>query len=100
MVELTEEVKNYLDITWSEEDAYIVKIINRGKDYLNEKTGTELDFEKDSKAIQLLLDFCRYVYNNSFELFDVNFQREIMSLVIREAVKDRAAKKDDSETNS
>lgn len=93
---MLDELKDYLNITWDEEDPVLERIINRGKDYLQSKTSTELSFEDDLTVQQLLLDYCRYVRNNSFELFGINFKREILALSLREAVKDR----EDNEKNA
>lgn len=84
---MLQEVKEYLKITWGDEDSYIQGIINRGKDYLKQLTGTELDFEKEGLAKSLLLDYCRYYYNNAVEYFEENFQGQIVRLQLMEAVK-------------
>lgn len=82
------EVKNYLRITWRDEDIKLTKIIARGKDYLQNLTGTELDFEKEGQPKSLLLDYCRYAYNNALEYFEENFHKEILRLQLQEAVKE------------
>jgi hypothetical protein len=87
---MLQEVKEYLKITWDDEDSYIQGIINRGKDYLNNLTGTELDFEVEGQPKALLLDYCRYAYNNALEYFEENFHRELRRLIIQEAVKEYA----------
>jgi len=87
---MLQEVKEYLKITWDDEDSYIQGIINRGKDYLNNLTGTELDFEVEGQPKALLLDYCRYAYNNALEYFEENFHRELRRLIIQEAVKKNA----------
>jgi hypothetical protein len=97
---LTSELKNYLKITWDDEDADLKKIVMRGQSYLNRKAGVTLDFEKDHEAIQLLLDYGRYVHNHSFELFEANFQSELFSLSLREGVKDHAIEETDSTTSA
>jgi hypothetical protein len=94
---LLKRLKSNLRITWDDEDDDIKEIIQDGMAYLNEKSGVDLDFEKDRIAIRLLLDYGRYVYNHSFELFEGNFQGELLSLSLREGVKDHAT---DSETNT
>lgn len=95
-----DELKRYLKITWNEEDADLQKIIQRGKAYLNGKAGVKLDFETDYDAQQLLLDYGRYVYNHSFELFESNFQSELFALSLREGVKDHALEETDPETDT
>lgn len=97
---MLKELKSYLNITWDEQDPDLDQLINRGKAYLQNKSGTEIDFESDLQAKQLLLDYCRYVRNHTFELYEVNFRRELLSLILGEAVKDRANKKTDPETDS
>lgn len=84
------EVKDYLKITWEDEDNHIQGIINRGKDYLNNLTGTELDFKVEGQPKALLLDYCRYAYNNALEYFEENFHKEIRRLILQEAVKKNA----------
>ncbi|HSH50558.1 MAG TPA: head-tail connector protein [Bacteroidales bacterium] len=87
---MLQEVKEYLKITWDDEDSYIQGIINRGIDYLNNLTGIELDFEGEGQPKALLLDYCRYAYNNALEYFEENFHKEIRRLILQEAVKKNA----------
>lgn len=96
---LLEELKDYLQITWSDEktDNNLTSIINRGQAYLNRKAGTVLDYDNDEYN-QLLLDYCRYVYNHTFELFEINFKRELLSLALQEGMRSRAEK--NTETTS
>lgn len=77
---LLQEVKAYLKITWDDEDTHIQNIINRGKARLNEVVGTELDFDSPGLAQDLLLDYCRYSYNNAVEYFEENFREQILRL--------------------
>lgn len=85
---LLEEVKEYLKITWNDEDGYLQGIIDRGKSNLEDLTGTKLDFNKEGQPKSLLLDYCRYAYNNALEYFEDNFSKEILRLQLTEAVKD------------
>ena len=87
---MLQEVKDYLKITWEDEDNHIQGIINRGKDYLNNLTGTELNFEVEGQPKALLLDYCRYAYNNALEYFEENFHKELRRLILQEAVKEYA----------
>ncbi|WP_088033531.1 hypothetical protein [Evansella clarkii] len=93
-------LKRYLKLTWDEENEDLQDIVDRGKSYLNGKAGVELDFEKDHDAQQLLLDYGRYVYNHSFELFEHNFQGELFALSLREGVKDHADEEAHPEADS
>lgn len=80
-------VKVYLKITWDDEDALLLSIIERGKAYLNDLTGVELDFDSYGPARSLLLDYCRYVYNNASEYFEENFASELLRLQLKTGVK-------------
>lgn len=90
---LLEETKEYLKITWNDEDDYLQGIIDRGKSNLQELTGTKLDFDKEGQPKSLLLDYCRYAYNSALEYFEDNFSKEILRLQLVEAVKHDADKK-------
>ncbi|RXI70507.1 head-tail connector protein [Clostridium tetani] len=94
---MLQEVKEYLKITWEDENSYIQGIINRGKDYLNSLTGTELDFTIEGQSKSLLLDYCRYAYNNSLEYFEDNFNKEILRLQLQEAVKENVRQEEQNE---
>jgi len=80
-------VKDYLKITWADEDAHIQGIIDRGQAYLNDLTGAELDYETDGPPKTLLLEYCRYVYNNASEYFEENFSKELLRLQLQEGIK-------------
>jgi len=80
-------VKDYLKVTWNDEDSHIQGIIDRGQAYLNDLTGAELDFEADGPPKTLLLDYCRYVYNNASEYFEENFAKELLRLQLQEGIK-------------
>ena len=129
-----DKVKAYLKITWDDEDALLQGIIDRGKEYINDLVGTELEYKivtpaheayesaladiieavkreeepitteeaitlileaeeardsvvvKPTPAVALLLDYCRYVYNNASEYFEENFQKEILRLQLKTGV--------------
>lgn len=85
---LLEKVKEYLKIDWDDEDSNLTGIIERGKSNLQELTGTTLDFENEGQPKALLLDYCRYAYNNALEYFEENFHKEIVRLQYTEAVKE------------
>ena len=84
---MLQELKDYLKITWDNENVYLQNIINRGQEYLKDLTGTELDFDTEGQAKSLLLDYCRYYYNNALEYFEDNFQKQIVRLQLKEATK-------------
>lgn len=88
-MELLQDVKNHLRITWNEEDAHITSLIERAKAYFESVTGVDLDFSEEGQAKHLLLERCRYVYNRSAEEFENNFRHEIINLQFAAALKER-----------
>lgn len=77
---MLDDIKDYLKITWDDEDDYLTSLISRGQTKLNELTGAELDFETEGLARSLLFDYVRYAYNNATEYFEENYQHEILRL--------------------
>lgn len=86
---LLEDVKNYLDITWTDEgtDKKISGIIERGMKYINGVAGTELDYMVEDKPKELLFDYCRYVRSNALNEFQTNYLHELLTLQIAQEVK-------------
>ena len=84
---MVQELKEYLKITWESEDAHLTTIIDRGKAYLNNLTGTDINFEQEGLPKSLLLDFCRYYYNNSIEYYEDIFRSQIVRLQYQEAIR-------------
>lgn len=88
MDRLLNEVKNYLDITISDEatDQKVNGMIERGKNYLCGLAGCSLDFNAPAQPKALLLDYCRYARSNALEMFAVNFRSELIGLKIQKEV--------------
>jgi len=85
---MLEEIKeDALDVTWSDEDAKIQRIIDSGKARLEELAGGTLDFTAEGLAKSLLKNYCRYSYNNASEYFEENFHQQIIRLQIIEGIK-------------
>ena len=80
---MLQKVKDYLKITWNDEDVPIQDLITRGQAKLNELAGAVLDFETEGQARSLLFDYVRYAYNNAAEYFEQNFQHEILRLQLK-----------------
>ena len=85
-LELLNEVKENLFITWNSEDDKIDRLINRGKDNLDSIMGVKLDYTLN-KPKHLLINWCRYERNSASENFLTNFDNEILNLQLDEAVK-------------
>lgn len=90
MSELLAELKYRLRITWDDEDAELQRIINRGKSYFERLTGKAFSFALDDEETELLLERCRYVYNNATDEFETNFADELKRLILHVALEMRA----------
>ena len=80
---LIDTVKNYLDITW--DDAHtntkISGILARAQAKICAYAGADdISFDDGSTEQQLLLDLCRYVYNNASEDFEQNYKPDLLML--------------------
>lgn len=75
-------VKQYLKITWQDDatDAEITGYINRGMARLQDIAGAPLDFTAEDQPKALLLDYCRYARSQALEVFEKNFQAELLDL--------------------
>lgn len=83
---LLEDVRNTLRITWTDEDENLLKLIERGKAYLQNLCGASFDFDEESDPKSLLLERCRYAYNNALDEFEKNFQHELSRLILNVAI--------------
>lgn len=86
---LLEDILNELDITFNNEafNKKIAAIMKRGKDYLNDKFGSEIDYTKDGQAMELLVSYCRYGRSNAIEQFKHDFAAELTALALRGAME-------------
>ena len=79
---LIDDALAYLQITW-EDKTLRRKLeggLERGKALLEEYAGTQLDFERAGTPQALLFDYMRYVRSDATEMFEVNYQRDLMRL--------------------
>ena len=88
---LLDLVKDHLKITWEDEDFQLINIIERAKASLNKLVDAELDYEEPGPAQDLLINRCRYDYNNALEYFEQNFAREILRLQLQVAAEEMSA---------
>jgi hypothetical protein len=84
--QLLAELKSNLRITWSDEDEDLKKLLVRAGAYLNELCGDTLDYSEDGQPKTLLLERCRYVYNNAADEFEPNFKHELSRLILKVAM--------------
>lgn len=87
---LLEGILNELDITFHDEafERKIAAIMKRGKKYLSDKYGKDIDFEKDEIAMELLVSYCRYGRSNAIEQFKHDFASDLTALALRGAIYD------------
>ncbi|KOA76600.1 hypothetical protein ADU78_05810 [Clostridium botulinum] len=95
---MLEELKEYLREDDNED--ILKKLLKTGQDYLNKLAGITLDYESNILAKTLLLDYCRYRYNNATEYFFVNFREDILRLQLESAVMWSAKQKTSDATTS
>ena len=87
--ELREDVKNYIDITYEDEDTdrKLLGIMRRGQAKLDAIAGSEYDYSQEGARRGLLFDYCRYAMCNQTEMFEENYQSELINLAISEEAK-------------
>lgn len=87
VIELFKEIKQSLNITWSDEitDTNVKNYILEGIEFLQNDVKNSIDFAKDIEAKKLLKTYCRYARNNSEEYFVDNNLSEILKLEVKYA---------------
>lgn len=80
---LLDEVKNYLDITWTDTatDLKLSGIIDRGQNFLNKKTNSMLDFEIEGRPKELLFEYCRFARNGILNEFETAYLPMLVDLI-------------------
>ena len=73
--QLLEEVKNYINITWSDvaTDEKVCGLIASGSAYLDLKIGGSPDYEAAGLPRTLLLEWVRYAWSEALDVFEANF---------------------------
>lgn len=76
------DVKDYLNITWQDDktDSRITGYINRGMKRLQDIAGASLDFTAEDLPRLLLFDYCRYANSQALEVFEKNFESDLLEL--------------------
>lgn len=79
---LLADIKNYLDITWSDNelDAKLTGIAEAGICKINALTGGTADYHAESEYKALLLDYCRLRYAAVPEKFDELHKADLIRL--------------------
>lgn len=74
-----DDVKNYLNITYEDEDvnSKLSGIMTRADYKIRDLVAAAADAELTPSEEQLVLDLCRYIFNDAAEDFEKNFQGDI-----------------------
>lgn len=85
MNNLLNEVKSFINFTWDDEakEKRIREYINSSIAYLNEVAGTEIDFETDYLARDLLFNRVLYMDSSALDDFQINYNGLLMELKIK-----------------
>ncbi len=88
LAELLAAVRNHLDITWADAslDSKLTGYIKRGITRINELGGSEFSYSVEGLPRDLLFERCRYFRSNAGEIFEKNYQSEIVSLRLSQGV--------------
>ena len=78
---LLPDIKNYLDITWSDDalDKKIWDITVAGMLYLDSKIGAAQDYTAPGLARALLMDYVRYTRDGAADIFEHNYQHLLLA---------------------
>lgn len=79
---LLEDVKNYLDITWTDEgtDRKLAGIIAGGIRYLDRRAGEALDYTVPGDGRTLLMEYVRYARDGAMDVFEGNYLHLLLSM--------------------
>lgn len=88
---LVEMVKDNSNIYWADDDGKIRRLVIQSYNYfLRFNDGETLNFSEYDQIAELIVERARYSLNNSLDLFEVNFAREIRAVIMDIAIeKDR-----------
>lgn len=75
-------VKNYLQITWTDEDTdtRIGELIDAGEAYIQNKLGDRSDFTGSGYPRTLLFEYVRYARDGALDVFENNYRAMILAM--------------------
>lgn len=99
---LLTDLKEKLQITWedAETNRNLSLSIENGKRYFNELCETKFTFEEASTERELLMERCRYDWNNAIDEFETNFKPVLGRLIMDVAIKQYEEAKADEQANT
>jgi len=85
------ELKDKLMITWEDDntDRQLTRMLNNAQRYFNETCDYTFSFEEASSARELVIERCRYDWNNALDEFEQNYASSINELILNTALKVR-----------
>lgn len=86
---LLPDIVAYLQLTEAdlEKEREIRGFIQRGMARLNKIAGKDLDYVTEGQPRSLLFDYCRYANSRALEVFEKNFQSELLDLNLESQVE-------------
>ena len=87
-LQLLVELKNHLQITWDDSatNKRLSTSIKNGKRFFNDLCEHEFTFEEGSTERELLMERCRYDWNNALDEFKTNFKSDLSKLIMDIAI--------------
>lgn len=87
---LLDWIKSQLQITWTDDatDARTIGIIEDGIAYLDDKLGAAGDYLSPGYPRQNLKEYCRYARDNALDVFENNYQSQILAMQTQRKVAD------------
>lgn len=84
---LIDTVKDDSNLYWEDDDAKIDKLVVQSYNYMKKfNDGDELVFDEYSQIAELITERARYSLSNSVDLFELNFAKELQSVIIEIAI--------------
>ena len=79
---LLDDVKTYLQITWSDDatDARVRGIVASGTQYLDAIAGEPMNYQRDGDARTLLFEYARYARDAALDVFETNFRHLLLGM--------------------
>ena len=99
---LLDTLKLYLDITWNDPHTNdkLSGILARAQTKICAYAGTDVEFPDGSEELQLLLDLCRYIYNNASEDFEENYLPDLLMLRAKYRVEAMPDEDEDADSST
>ena len=86
-------IKTYLQVTWDDEQTNqrILGLIEDGAAYLDDKLGEAGDYENPGYPRTLLKEYVRYARDEALDVFENNYQAQILAMQNQRGVSAYAA---------